>query len=209
MKGFYHSMLTNYDLLFGINTSNRGRYQNKHQQYFPYEGTPYLHLQQLFAAFPLSPTDHLIDIGSGKGRLLFYAHYHFKCRVTGVEINEQLQRIAQQNKHQYFKKHPGENSIISLVHQRAELYDIPPTGNVFYLFNPFSLEIFESLMTRISQSADKDPRDISLILYYPKEEYREFLQKQTNFQLLEKVDIPGISAINPQECFKIYRRLRY
>lgn len=205
MKGSRHSMPTNYDLLFGIDTSNRGRYQNKSKQYFPYEGTPYFHLQKLFATFPLNTTDHLIDIGSGKGRLLFYAHYYFKCQVTGIEINEQLQRIAQQNKRQYFKKHPDESSKVSLVSKQAELYDIPPTGNIFYLFNPFSREIFERLMIRIVQSADKYPRKISLILYYPKREYREFLQKQTNFQLLGKVEIPGISTINPQECFEIYQ----
>src|SRR5690625_2091752 len=125
-------MQTNYDLLFGIDTSNRGRYQNESKQYFPYEATPYPHLQKLFSTFPLNPTDHLIDIGSGKGRLLFYAHYYFNCRVSGVEINEQLQVITQLNKQRYFKKYPGESSTISLIHQRAELYDIPPTGNIFY-----------------------------------------------------------------------------
>src|SRR5690625_834926 len=198
-------MNINYDQLFSIDTSNKGVRKDQLEQYYQYEATPYPHLKTLFSAYPLKPTDHLVDIGAGKGRLLFYAHYYFSCHVTGIELNKQLYHLAYENKTRYFKTFPNNERSIRIIHDRAENYSIQMKDNIFYLFNPFSIHIFKKIIDNINASVQQQSRTITLILYYPAHEYEHFLQTDTLFKLIKTVKIPGISKINPKECFVIYQ----
>lgn len=197
-------MNIDYDQLFSIDTSNKGIRNNQTEQYYPYEATPYPHLKTLFSACPLKATDHLVDVGAGKGRLLFYAHDQFECQVTGIEMNEELYHLARKNKAKYFKSFSGKSRSIHLVNERAENYAIETMDNIFYFFNPFSLHVFKKIVKNITISAQQHPRMIELILYYPAPEFEQYLQKETSFKLLKTINIPGISKINPRECFVVY-----
>ena len=44
-----------------------------------------------------------------------------------------------------------------------------------YFFNPFSVEILQSVLARIYESYYENPRDILLFFYYPSDEYVAFL----------------------------------
>lgn len=197
-------IIKNFDKLFSIETDNLGEYTIKNEQYYPYEATPYPHLNTLFDAFEIHPYDHLVDIGSGKGRLLFYAHYHFNCYVTGIELDKHLYQLAIKNKTKYFKTFPRKKRSIKIIHNQAENYTIEKRDNIFYFFNPFSLNIFKNIIENIIYSAQKFPRTIKLILYYPQDAYEQFMQMNTPFKLKKTINIPIISKINPQERFSIY-----
>lgn len=92
---------------------------------------------------------------------------------------------------------------IRLKYGLAEQYEVKGTDNIFYFFNPFSIEIFKQVVYNILQSIQEDPRMVDIILYYPMAEYKQFLQMHTPFQLITKVNVPG--AAHKKEKFLIYR----
>ena len=85
----------------------------------------------------------------------------------------------------------------------AEHYEIQPEENKFYFFNPFSIKIFRQVVNNILESVKENPRTVDLIIYYPTAQYKQFLKKDTPFQLINKVKIPG--TIDRREKFLIYR----
>lgn len=198
-------MHTNYDKLFSIDTSNHGIRSDQFKHYYQYEATPYPHLYTLFAHFSLKSSDHLVDFGSGKGRLLFYTHYHFNCSVTGIEMNKFLYDLSIENKSHYLANFPEKQQTFNIMHLQAEKYLIEQTANVFYFFNPFSLHVFQTIINQIVSSVHEHPRNVNIILYYPDDTYKQYLQNETPFHKINEVRIPGISHINPKECFVIYR----
>lgn len=73
---------------------------------------------------------NFLDIGHGKGRLLYYLNKNLKLNsITGVEINHDyyLQSI----------KNNKEFKNINLVNADFFEYDIPQNMNVFFFFSPF------------------------------------------------------------------------
>jgi|SRR5690625_1297583 len=197
-------MTNNYDELFKIETGNQGSIKAKSKHDSPYEATPYSFLARLFDELPLTKEDRLVDFGSGKGRLLFYLHDRFRLRVTGVEKSEELHQIARKNKDIYCKERKGARQQINLINQSAENYNLRKEDNIFYFFNPFSLTIFKQVITNILSSAQQYNRPIRLIFYYPRQKYIDYLI-DTPFRLEQEILIPGLSRINPQERFLIYK----
>ena len=72
--------------------------------YNRYEATPYKALEQLFSKYKLEKTDHLVDFGSGRGRVVFYIHRRFQIPVTGVEAHEITLEEGFRNKSSYRKQ---------------------------------------------------------------------------------------------------------
>lgn len=198
-------MHTNYDKFFNINTSNRGKRAEQSARYFQYEATPYPILYELFSKYKLKPTDHFVDIGCGKGRLLFYVHYKFSCTVTGIEMNEHLYQISQQNKQNYIKTYKDAKRQITITNNYAEHFKIKRDYNVFYMFNPFSLNILEKVLQSIQQSVQDHPRIVDLVFYYPSKKYINYLDERTPFEKVTRIEIPKLSRVNKRECFLIYR----
>ena len=54
----------------------------------PYQPTLYEALDTLFEKYDLDEDDHIVDFGSGKGRIVFYINHFFRCYANGVEMNE-------------------------------------------------------------------------------------------------------------------------
>lgn len=198
-------MHTNYDKLFSIDTSNQGNRTQQLDQYYQYEATPYPHLNTLFTNLSLKSSDHLVDFGSGKGRLLFYTHYHFNCSITGIEMNKFLYDLSIENKAHYLAAFPEKQQTFNIMNMQAEKYLIEKSANIFYFFNPFSLNVFQKIINQIVSSVHNHPRSVNIILYYPDDMYKHYLQNETPFQREDEVKIPGIAHINPKECFIIYR----
>lgn len=172
--------------------------------YYHYEATPYAILYHLFEEYKLQKTDGFVDFGSGKGRLLFYIHQLFGCSITGVEMNKFLHQKAIKHKKSYLK-HAKRKDSIQLLCTLAETYSIKETDNVFYFFNPFSVQIFIKIVNNILDSVDIFPRKIDLILYYPSAVYIHFLEQHTSFQLVQEIKVPVLYPINENERFLIYR----
>jgi len=171
-------------------------------QYHRYEPTPYTHLEQLIKEYEISASDRIVDFGCGKGRLNFYLHYTTGATVTGVEMNKDFYQIALENKKGYMKKHHNAKLELNFFLGYAQEYAIHDQDNRFYFFNPFSIHVFRNIIHRILQSVEQSYREVELILYYPSEEYIDFLQSLVVFLYKQEV---VCSEGNPYEKFLIYR----
>ncbi len=165
-----------------------------------YEPTPYQWIEKLFDNFILSSTDTLVDFGCGKGRLNFYVSYRFSCHTKGIEFNPTYYEDALVNLSSYVRR---KQSNIHFFLCKAQDYQVQPEDTVFYFFNPFSPPIFKKVMTNIQISLEENARKAYCILYYPDEEYIDFLANQTGFQLMKSIEV-NPNTNNPRECFLIY-----
>lgn len=194
-----------YDALLNIKTAGDQKRFNKSLHYHRYEPTPYKALEKLFNKYELKSSDRIVDFGCGKGRLIFYIHYFCNATVVGVEMNETLFQEAIENRDGYLKKNKKSKDKIHLHCCFAQEYKIHPSDNRFYFFNPFSIQVFMSIINNILLSVEESEREADLVLYYPSEDYIYFLENHTTFELKEEVILPGLYEHNSNERFLIYR----
>lgn len=169
-----------------------------------YEPTPYALLDRLFENYRLSPGDRLVDVGCGKGRLNFYAHHLFGAETAGIEMNPVFYAEALENKKQYVKKHKSAEQKVAFHNCLAQEYPVTARDTVFYFFNPFSVQVFIAFINEIMRSAEKNPRTIELILFFASQDYSDFLETRTVFELAQEIQLSGFQK-DPRERFLIYR----
>ena len=192
------------DRLLHIKTEGTLELMNQSVHYNRYEATPYEALKELFHHY--GPTEgRIVDIGCGKGRLSFYAHHHFQLASIGIEMSGKLYQDALENLQSYDKSGKKTNGLITFERGLAQDYEIDSRDQVFYFFNPFSVQIFMKVVENILQSVDRQKRAIDLILYYPTAEYIQFLEMRTTFDLFKEVRVPGLYEQNDNERFMIFR----
>ncbi|WPK13153.1 class I SAM-dependent methyltransferase [Lysinibacillus louembei] len=169
-------------------------------QYHRYEPTPYKGLEQLFEEYTLPECAVFVDIGCGKGRVPIYMHYRFHIPVVGIEMDDKFFIEAQHNKATYLEKAKKKQVSITFLHMLAEQYDVKKEDNVFFFFNPFSIDVFRKVIAKILYSFEYNPRNIHIILYYPAIDYLFYLEQETPFTLLKEVRLKGESNANERIC---------
>ncbi|AST90244.1 SAM-dependent methyltransferase [Sutcliffiella cohnii] len=193
-----------YDQLLNIETSEVQKGFHSSFHYHRYEPTPYEALVLFFEQYSLTNKDRIIDFGCGKGRLNFFVHHFFGTRATGIEMDETFYKEALQNRRKYWLKRREIGDQIQFFQCLAENYSISKEDNVFYFFNPFTVQIFMKVVRNILASYEVEPRKLDIILYYPANEYTYYLEEQTPFYLFQEVLLPRYEH-NPYEKFLIYR----
>lgn len=174
--------------------------------YHRYEPTPYEGIEKLFSNYEMPNNSRLVDIGCGKGRVPIYVHYKFQIPVVGIEMDAFMYKMAMQNKDAYVKKVAKRDSPIMFVNMLAQQYEIEACDNVFFFFNPFSIQIFRKVVQNIMRSFEKNPRIMDIILYYPAQDYLHFLLYETNFKLIEEVDLDVENNMNERICvFRLHK----
>ena len=102
-----------------------------------YEAVSFYMLEKLLSAFQkVSRLTSIIDLGSGKGRVLMVASHFGFTDITGIDFAKELceQAIANMNKkNTHF---PGINWKV--INENVENYDIGSQDSVFFMFNPFT-----------------------------------------------------------------------
>jgi hypothetical protein len=87
----------------------------------------------------------------------------------------------------------------------AEEYNINPSDNKFYFFNPFSIQIFIKVIGNILTSVEEYERTVDVILYYPSDDYIYFLENNTAFVLLNEIKLPYLYDNDSRHSFLVYR----
>ncbi len=192
-----------HDRSLWIKTTGIREWKDGTAHYNRCESTPYVALNKLFKRYKFNKTDRLVDFGCGRGRVAFYIHNRFEIPVTGVEVHDITYDEALENKASYRHKFKDIEAPVRFEYGLAEHYEIKPTDNKFYFFNPFSIKIFKKVVNNILHSAKKEKRTIDIILYYPMPEYKLYLKKSTPFKLVNRIRVPG--ANDSKEKFLIYR----
>jgi SAM-dependent methyltransferase len=107
-----------------------------------------------------------VDMGSGKGRMLFVAaEYPFR-KVIGVEFSNALHEEAVANLQRY--RYSGRRCAdIEPVHVDARDFEFPDDNLVIYLFNPFGPEVMERMLANLERSLEKHPRHAIVVMLWP------------------------------------------
>ncbi|HLR14519.1 MAG TPA: SAM-dependent methyltransferase [Bacillota bacterium] len=181
-----------FDEALNIHTIGVREWKGKEEeQYNRYEATPYEALEMFFNQYELKQTDTLVDFGAGEGRVSFYVHNRFNIPVKGIENNDKTFEEALRNQKSYQYRGIEKDAPIYFEFGLAELYEVQPTDNRFFLFNPFSVSIFKQVIANITISLKEHPRMAEVILYYPLPAFKRVM-KHTPFQKIKKIKVPKI-----------------
>lgn len=113
----------------------------------------------------------------------FYLSYQTRCKTIGIEYDERIYKAAVENKETAVSGNRAEFVLCS-----AENYKVPANVDRCYFFNPFSVEIFQSVLARIYESYYENPREMFLYFYYPSEDYVSSLMMQEQLMFYDEID---------------------
>ena len=154
-----------------------------HPEWNYYTASGWTWLGRVLDRGKVRPSDVFVDFGSGKGRVVYQAARYPFARVIGVEVAEEMNRIARANLEHGKRKLACRE--VELVTCDAADYEIPDDMTYAYFYNPFSGETFRRVVANILASIDRNPRRVTLIYLNPEME-RELLDTG-RFELVEKV----------------------
>lgn len=122
-------------------------------------------LEKLFERLGRTPQQHFLDIGCGKGRAMcIAAHYGF-TQITGIDISPTWCAMSLQNLATNKKQFPDLQYCV--ITEDAQNFEIPPTADCIFLFNPFDEVIMGAVVDNLLQSARSFPREINVIYANP------------------------------------------
>jgi SAM-dependent methyltransferase len=140
--------------------------------YFP---TRARYFREILDALRAPHDSVLVDLGSGKGRILLMAARSGRFRkVVGVEFSAELCRVAEENIRR-FQRHCPSHVKFEVVHGDAADYDVQPDQTVFFMFNPFDDVVLRLVLDRLKHSLEEAPRQIWLIYLNVDEGCRKLL----------------------------------
>ncbi len=203
---------TSFEKFLGIDTAEKeivslGKLgsRNDKETNYSYAASEYSGLVKIFDRITLSKNDTLVDFGCGLGRVLFFCNQKFLCNVTGVEYDNKIFEKLQENANYYHVRFKNQENKFRLLNMKAEDYDIEPADNFFYMFNPFSQDILKRILDKLAASVKKNPRKVTVILYYCTYEMMEAM-RGTPFKLKEIIKL-GSYRQDPDEKVYIYECL--
>ena len=124
-------------------------------------------VSRLLRRIGAGPGDVFIDVGSGKGRVVYQAARHPFKRVIGLEIAEELNRVARYNVEH--NKERLKCHDVELITADALDYEFPDDLTVAYFYHPFGGETFAQVIDNLIASLDRNPRELYLVYGYPLE----------------------------------------
>jgi len=104
--------------------------------------------------------DVFVDVGSGKGKMLYYAAQLGFERCIGIELSSALIPLAESN-----LRRLGLSASVELLQRDASRLspaDIS-AGTVFYLYNPFSEEILSKFLESVANAQALRRRPITVV----------------------------------------------
>ncbi len=104
----------------------------------------------------IKPSDILVDIGCGKGRVInWWLQHGYRKRIVGIELDDQIaaETCKRLNRHKNVTTIAGD-----------AIQNIPADGTLSYLYNPFTTRTISAFKNRLMGISDKP--DNIMILYY-------------------------------------------
>ena len=168
-----------------LNIDTVGRDDSMEDAYhYPYEPTPYCVLERLCEEDWICDKDFVLDYGCGKGRVGFFLNKNIGCAVLGIDFDETMCDAAQKNLVKYVET---AEKRIEFLCESAEKY-VVKNETVFYFFNPFSVEVLQSVIGKIKKSYYENQREMKLFFYYPSDEYVSYLMMVPELMFVDEVD---------------------
>jgi 16S rRNA G966 N2-methylase RsmD len=175
LKSLINEIVDNYIYDFLNNVETHKRVGKSTKLYTYYGPVYYSVIKESFQYIQNINQLILIDIGCGKGKVLFTGlNFGFKS-IIGIDIKRNLLVICRKNINGN-KKLKNNKEFIKLININAIKYKIT-NENVFFLNNPFSEIILNKFLKQIILSFRKNKRKIYLIYANPLEK-NKILNKQ-------------------------------
>lgn len=183
-----------------LNIKTAGRDDEIADEYrYPYEPTPYCVLERLADSGLIGENDVVLDYGCGKGRVGFFLSAQTGAKTIGIEYDERMYELAQENNRQAKAK-------TEFVCETAENYEVPINVNRCYFFNPFSAEILHKVMARVIESYYENPREIDLFFYYPSDEFVADLMTAQELEFYDEISCDDLfEGHDPRERILIFQ----
>ena len=148
----------------GISGEKRGSNGGNHCSY-AYDPAPWWTLSRSLRLAQLRAENfNFVDIGCGKGRVLLSALAFPFTRVVGVELSPELHKIAEQNlaSARFITRRC---SSVQMICGDATGFTIPEGPNIIFFYNPFPLDIMESVLDNVLQCCSGASCPVYLIFY--------------------------------------------
>lgn len=111
----------------------------------------------IFDRLGLRPSDVVVDLGAGKGRVTCIAALYPVKHVFGVEIDPELCALGRQNgERMRLRRAP-----VSYLGQSATEYRFEGV-TVVTMFNPFGSDTMHKVLGRLQESLDGNPRQVRI-----------------------------------------------
>jgi len=131
-----------------------------------YEAVSFYMLEKLLSAFQkVSGVTSIIDLGSGKGRVLMVAPHFGFIDITGIDFAKELCQQANMNMREKEKEFP--NIKWKVINENVENYDIRNQDSVFFMFNPFTEDVLKRFLEKLDDSCRRFPRSIYFLYASP------------------------------------------
>ena len=141
------------------------------------QSTPYWGLEKLFKDVEFRGSDHLIDVGCGKGRVLAYlAGMNCAADITGVELNPEVAMTAKQWTKRY--------SNINVIEGNAFDLDYD-TYNKMFMFRPMETGAFIDFITKV----EGDMTHPLTLYYYADQQSSYYLNIRPGWSLMSRAEI--------------------
>ena len=127
-----------------------------------------------------------VDVGAGKGRALLLAAESPFRKVIGVELSEELARLARRNANLWTRATRSRRTI-RVLRQDALEFRWPRPPLLVYLNNPFECELLEKLAGKLAGVAASGPGLVDVLYVNPG--CADTLIDSGNFKLLWNAQI--------------------
>ena len=174
--------------ILGLDFSMPDRmYDRKRNDGAMYVATPKNALKKAFDCVDVKKYPRIIDIGCGKGYVMWQAKRYGFSKVGGVEYDEKLCQICEQN-----MKKLRISKDVTVTHGDARTYPGYGDFDVFYFFNPFMEDIMNQVIKAIIEQCKG--REIMIIYYRPR--YTDFIESCGYFEKVHTFEdsVKGYSA---------------
>jgi protein-L-isoaspartate O-methyltransferase len=146
------------DLRYG--GSLRGKVESKYRNAGAHatNSTPYDVLPVLFENAAVEPSDVLVDVGSGKGRVLnWWLAQYPKNKIVGIELDPEIAAACAKRLSRF-------NTVTVIAGDACEL--APESGTVFFLFNPFAEFVVQKFIDKLLTFSPLPNNKSRRIIYY-------------------------------------------
>lgn len=164
-----------FDHTYGIETTNvvdRGKLDvapDKRQQSWSYHAINVNRFIRIMTHLPLDYSSFcFIDVGSGKGRVLFLMD-SLKCQhIIGIEHSHELHKHAERNLKHYLTT-TRSLALFELFNIDALDFRYPLKPTILFLFNPFMNDVMTRFIKNLKTSLIESPRHVWMVYVNPTE----------------------------------------
>ena len=146
-------------------------YKESQKNSNPLHFAPLLRVQKILSYLPTKYEKYnFIDIGAGKGILMYFILKNYKFNfVYGLEFEKSFFEDAKENLKKF-------NNKFKLIYNDAKIYKLPDIPFLIYLYNPFKEYIFNKF---IDNNIENFKKNKSVLLYH-NDTYSENLKKRND-----------------------------